>query len=135
MAALDPHAAVGAAKVGLGRALPRGPGPPALQNSRLQPAGGWMPQAAWETMLANALHPLRVNPRNLPAPKDHQYVLTRLRKTPQGTQRDGIRLSDIIQSPTPPTHTPLPPHKRPCTDAGGAHSTPGAQRGKTARRT
>ena len=99
-----------------------------VENCRLQPAGGWMPQAAWEAMLADALHPLVVRPRNLPAPQDHPYVLRRLRETLQGTQRDGIRLWDITQSPTPDTHTPSPPHKRRRTDAGGTHSTPGALR-------
>ena len=99
-----------------------------VENSRLQPLGGWMPQAAWEAMLADALHFLGVHPRNLPAPQDHPYVLKRLRETLQETQGDGIRLWDITQSPTPHTHTPSPPHKRRRTDAGGTHSTPGAQR-------
>ena len=42
VAALDPNAALGAAKVGPGRALPRGPGPPAPQGvggERPPPAG------------------------------------------------------------------------------------------------
>ena len=42
-AALDPHAALGAAKVGPGRALPRGPGPPAphgVGGELPPPAGG-----------------------------------------------------------------------------------------------
>ena len=99
-----------------------------VEISHLQPAGGWMPQAAWEAMLAKALHPLGVHPRNLPAPQDHPYVLKRLRETLQETQRDSIRMSDITQSPTPHTHSPSPPHKRRRTDAGGTHSTPGAQR-------
>ena len=54
-----------------------------------------MPQAAWEAMLADALYPLGVHPRNLPAPEDHPYVLRRLQETLQETQRDGIRLWDI----------------------------------------
>ena len=66
-----------------------------------------MPQAAWEAMLADALHPLGVHPRNLPAPQDHPYVLRRLRETLQETQRDGIRLWDITQSPA---RTNTPPH-------------------------
>ena len=99
-----------------------------MENCRLRPAGGWMPQAAWEAMLADALHPLGVCPRNLPAPQDHPYVLRRLRETLQETQRDGIRLWDITQSPAPHTHTPSPPHKRRRTDTGGTHSTPGALR-------
>ena len=41
MAALDPHAALGAAKVGPGRALPRGPGPSAPQG-----VGGELPPPA-----------------------------------------------------------------------------------------
>ena len=87
-----------------------------------------MPQAAWEAMLADALHPLGVHPRNLPAPPKHPYVLRRLRETLQETQRDGIRLWDITQSPTPHTHGPSPPHKRRRTDTGGTHSTPGTLR-------
>ena len=51
------------------------------ENPRLQPAGVWMPQAAWEAMLADAPHPLGVHPRSLPAPEDHLYVLRRLRET------------------------------------------------------
>ena len=97
-----------------------------MEDSRLQPAVGCTPQAAWEATLADALRPLRVYPRNLPAPEDHPYVLRRLQGTLQETQRDGIRLWDITGSPTPHTHTPLPPHKRRRTDAGGTHSTPGA---------
>ena len=99
-----------------------------VENGRLRPAGGWMPQAAWEAMLADALHPLGVHPRNLPAPQDHPYVLRRLRETLQETRRDGIRLWDITQSPAPHAHTPSPPHKRQRTDTGDTHSTPGALR-------
>ena len=87
-----------------------------------------MPQAAWEAMLVDALHPLGVHPCNLPAPQDHPYLLNRLQETLQETQRDGICLWDITQSPTQHTHTPSPPHKRRRTDAGGTYSTPGAQR-------
>ena len=85
-----------------------------------------MPQAAWEAMLADALHPLGVRPSNPPAPQDHPYVVRRLQETLQETQRDGIRLWDITQNPAPHTHTPSPPHKRRRTDTGGTHSTPGA---------
>ena len=98
------------------------------ENRGLQSAGGWMPRAAWGAMLADALHPLGVHPRSLPTPRDHPYVLKRLRDTLQETQRDSIRLWDITQSPTPHTHTPSPPHKRQRTDTGGTHSTPGALR-------
>ena len=99
-----------------------------VKNCHLRPAGGWMPQAAWEAMMADALHPLGVHPRNLPAPQDHSYVLRRLQETLQETQRDGIRLWDIIQSPILHTHTPSPPHKRQRTDTGVTHRTPGALR-------
>ena len=99
-----------------------------VENCRLRPAGGWMPQATGEAMLADALHPLGVHPRKLPAPQDHSYVLRRLRETLQETQRDGIRLSDLTQSPSPHTHTPSVPHKRRRTDTGRTHSTPGALR-------
>ena len=57
-----------------------------LENSRLKPAGGWMLQAAWEAKLADALHPLGVHSRNLPAPWDYPYVLKCLRETLQETQ-------------------------------------------------
>ena len=66
-----------------------------VENCRLQPLGGWMPQAAWEGMLADALQPLGVHPRNLPAPQGELYVLRRLQETLQETQRDSIRLWDI----------------------------------------
>ena len=99
-----------------------------VENCRLRPAGGWMPQAAWEAMLADALHPVGVHPRNLPTPQDHPYVLRGLRETLQETQRDGIRLWDITQSSAPHKHTPSPPHKRRRTDTGDTHSTPGALR-------
>ena len=99
-----------------------------VKNCRLQPAGGWMPQATWEAMLPDALHPLGVNPRNPPAPQDRPYVLRRLRATLQDTQRDGIGLWDITQNPTPHTYTFSQPHKCRRTDTGGTHSTPGALR-------
>ena len=89
-----------------------------VKNSRLQPAGGWMRQAAWEAMLADALHPLRVHPGNLPTPQDHLFVLKRLQKTLQETRREGRRLWDITPGPTPRTHTPLLPRKHRRTDTG-----------------
>ena len=132
MAALDPHAALEAAKVGRAdpslEGLVHRPRKASAENRRPGPAGRWMPQAAWETMLADALHPLGVHPCNLPAPQDHPYVLRRLRETLQDTQRDCIRLWDITQSPTPHTHTPSPPHTRRRSKTGGTHSTPGALR-------
>ena len=81
-------------------------------NCRLQPAEEWMPQAAWEAILADALHPQGVDLCNLPAPQDHPYVLRQLRETLQETERDSIRLWDITQSSTLHTHTTSPPHKR-----------------------
>ena len=83
-----------------------------VENCRLRPAAGWMPKAAWEAMLADALHPQGVHPRDLPAPQDHLYVLRRLRETLQETRREGRRLWDITPSPAPHTHTPSPPRKR-----------------------
>ena len=70
--------------------------------------------------------PWESTPATSPRPKDHPYVLRRLRETLQETQRDGIRLWDITRSPAPHTHTPSPPHKRRRTNTGGTHSTPGA---------
>ena len=62
-------------------------------------------------MLADDLHPLKVQPRNLAPPQDHLYVLGSLQKTLQETQRDDIRLWDITQSTTPPNrHTLATPH-------------------------
>ena len=87
-----------------------------------------MPQAAWEAILADALHPLGVHPRNLPAPQHHPCVLRRLRETLQETLGDGIRLWDSTQSQMPHTHPPSPPGKRRRTDTSGTHSTPGALR-------
>ena len=104
------------------------PGKGSVENCRLRSAGGLTPQAAWEAMLADALHPLGGHPRNLPAPQYHPYVLRRLRETLQETQRDGIRLWDITESPAPHTHTPSPAHKRRRTDTGGTHSTRGILR-------
>ena len=78
-----------------------------VENCCLQAAGGGKPQAAWEAMLADALHPLGVHPGNLPAPQDHPYALKRLQETPQETQRDRICLWDITQSPTLHPNTPL----------------------------
>ena len=87
-----------------------------------------MPQTPWEAMLADALHPLGVHPRNLPAPQDHPYVLRRVLETLQETQQDGIRLWDITESHTPHTHTPSPAHKRRRSDTGGTHSAQGTLR-------
>ena len=50
------------------------------ENCRLQHAGGWMPQAVWEAMLADALHPQGIHHHNLAAPQDHPYVLKRPRQ-------------------------------------------------------
>ena len=94
-----------------------------VENCSLRLAGWWMPQAAWEAMLADTLHPLGVHPRNLPAPQDHPHVLRREQETLQETQRDGIRLWDFTQSIDSHTHTPSPPQKRRRTDTGGTHST------------
>ena len=63
-----------------------------------------MPQAAWEAMRADALHPKEVHLRNLHAPQNHPYVLKRLPETLQETRREGRRLWDIIPKPNP-VHT------------------------------
>ena len=65
------------------------------EKRQIRPAWGRMPQAAWEAMLADALHPQGVPPRELPAPQDHPYVLRRLQETLQETRREGRRLLDI----------------------------------------
>ena len=98
------------------------------ENCRLQTAGGWMPQAAWEAMPADALHPQGVHPRNLPVPQDHLYVLRCLRKTLRKTRREGRRLLNITPSPTPRTHTPLRPRNGRRTDTGSTQSTSGSPR-------
>ena len=115
---------------GPGQSPPSEPGPPAPQvvSGELPPPagrGGWMPQVAWEAMLADALHPHGVQPHSLPAPQDHPYVLKRLRETLQETRREGRRLWDITRSPTPRTHIPWPPHKHQHTDIGSTRSTAG----------
>ena len=68
------------------RAWSTGPPMGSVENSCLRPAGWWMPKAAWEAMLADALYHQGVHPRNLPAPQDHPYVLRHLRETLQETQ-------------------------------------------------
>ena len=79
-----------------------------MENCRLRPAGAWMPQAAWEAMLADALHPLGVHPRNLPAPQDHPYVLRRLRrpsrKRSETASACGTSLKAQPRTNTPPHH-------------------------------
>ena len=130
VAALDPHAALGAAEVGPGRALPRGPSPSAPQGVGGElppPAGGGVDAAGRMGSHAGRCAPPPRSPPPQP-PQDHLYVLGRLRETLQETQRDGIRLWDITQSPAPHAHTPSPPHKRRRTDTGDTHSTPGALR-------
>ena len=82
VAALDPHAALGAAEVGPGRALPRGPGPSAPQgvggNCRLRPAGGWsrrphgkpcwpMRSTPWESTPATSPRPRTTRTSQAPA--------------------------------------------------------------------
>ena len=62
-----------------------------------------MPQAAWEAMLADALHPQGVQPRNLPAPQDHPYVVKRLR---ENLQEANEKADACGTSPKPnPAHT------------------------------
>ena len=51
------------------------------ENRRLQPAGGWMLQDAWEAMLADARHSQGVHPCQLPVSQDQPYVLRRLQET------------------------------------------------------
>ena len=74
---------------------------------RLRPAGGWMPQAAWEAMLADALHPLGVQPRNLPAPQD-----TRMSSGACGrpSRRHSETASACGTSPKAQPRTHTPPH-------------------------
>ena len=75
------------------------------ENCRLQPAGRWMPQDAWEAMQADAVRPHRVHPRELPAPQDHPYVLRCLRET----------LQDAVGRKAPMGHhrKPTPTHGHP----------------------
>ena len=95
-----------------------------MENRRLQPAVGWMPQDAWEAMLADALHPQGVHARQLPTPQKHPHVLGRLRETLQATQKEGKSLWDITPSPAPHTDTPSPPRKRRRTDTGSTDTAP-----------
>ena len=115
------------------KGLVRRPRRGSAENCRLQPEWGWMSQATWEAMLANALHPKGVHLRELSPTQDHPYVLRHLRETIQETWREGRRLWDITPSPPPHTDTPSPPRKRRCTDTGSTgttstRSTPGTPR-------
>ena len=113
-AALDPYTAVGAAELGPGGAIPWGSSGPAGSRQRTVDSsrrGGWMPQDAWKAMLANALHPQGVHPREIPAAQDHPYVLRGLQDRLHATRRERRRLWDIIPRPTAPTDTPSPPCK------------------------
>ena len=114
---------------GLVRRLRRG----LTENRRRRPAGRWMPQCAWEGMLAVALHPRGVQPHQLFASQDNLHVLRRLRKALKATPKEGRRLCDIIPSPPLRTGTSSPPRKRRGTDPSGdttipTHSIPGAPR-------
>ena len=85
-----------------------------------------MPHAAWEAMLAHALHPKGIH--NLPAPQADLYVLTGLQETLQETRREGGRLWDITQNQTPRRNTPSPPRKGQHTKVGSTHTTLGVPR-------
>ena len=119
--------------MGPGRALPRGPGPPAPQGVGGElppPAGGGVDAAGRMGSHAGRCAPPPGSPPPQPprAPGPSVCPQAPAGETLQETQRDGIRLWDITQSPAPHTHTPSPPHKRRRTDTGGTHSTPGALR-------
>ena len=101
-----------------------------VENCRLQPAGGWLPQAAWEAMLADAVHPLGVQPRNLPAPQKPPVCPPAPAGEPPGDAARRHLPAGHHPKRSPHTHTPSPPHKRRRTDAGGTHSTPGVLRAR-----
>ena len=69
MAALHPHAALGAAKVGPGESPPSRAWSIGPARGRWRTAASGRRGARWEAMLADALHPLGVQPRNLPRPR------------------------------------------------------------------
>ena len=91
-----------------------------------------MSQAAWEAMLADALCPQGVQPRELPAPQDHPYVLRRIRKTLQETRR-GRRLWDITANR--PAHTDSLLLKRRRTHTGSTGTTQSCSTPDTPRAT
>ena len=94
-----------------------------------------MPQAAWEAMLADALHPQGVHPRELLAPQDHPYALKCLRKTLRETRSEERCLWDITPSPSPHTDTPPPSRKRRRTDTGSTGTAPNHSIPRTPRTT
>ena len=63
-----------------------------MENCRLRPAGGWMPQAAWEAMLADALHPLGMTGMELNPPKC-------TRATTEGVPGLHLRLCPPLENP------------------------------------
>ena len=81
------------------------------ENRRLHPVGGSMSQDAWEAMLADALHPQAVHPRQLLAPHEHPHFLRRLRETLQATRKIGKRVWEITQA-QPNTQIPLATSQR-----------------------
>ena len=78
-----------------------------VENCRLWPAGGWMPQAAWEAMLADALHPLGVHPRNLPRPRTTRMSLGACGRP---SRRHSETASACGTSPKAQPRTNTPPH-------------------------
>ena len=80
-----------------------------VENCRLQPAGGWMPQAAWGAMLADAPHPLGGQPLQPPcAPGPPVCPQAPAGDPPGDTAR---RHPPVGHHPKPsPAHTHTPPH-------------------------
>ena len=110
VAAQDPFAAVRAAQncVGLvGLSLQDGVRRPRRdngENPQLRLVGAWIPQEAWESLLANALHSQGVHP--------HLRTTSLSESTCWGPSRR-------CRSPPPRISSPSPIRKRPCTDTGG----------------
>ena len=139
VAALDPHAALGAAKVGAGRALPRGPGPPAPQGvgGELRASGrrgGGCRRPHGKPCWPMRSTPWESTPATSPRPRT-----TRMSSGTCGrpSRRHSETASARGTSPKaqPRTHThPPPPHKRQRTNTGGTHSTPRALRATQHRR-
>ena len=82
-----------------------------MENCWLWPARGWMPQDAWEAMLADALHPQGAHSGQLPAYGNHLHVLRRLWEGLLAMQKEGNFLWDIIPSQPQRTNTPSAPRK------------------------
>ena len=112
MAALDPHAALGAAQVGPGRALPRGPGPSAPQGVGGElppPAGGGVDAAG---RMGSNCWPMRSTPWESTPATSPRPRTTRTSSGACGrpSRKHGETASACGTSPKAQPRTHTPPH-------------------------